>query len=488
MMSGRLIPKDHSFNSEELKIILDGIKNKTLGEIDSNKIFERAMKNPRIKGIAGDVIEESVLGYGHDNDQRPDILVDGKPVEVKTTGVRRTEGERRAYIAKEPMSITAVSPETIVDEDDFRDSALWHKLENLLIIFYHYDSDKPIPASEYSRFKVLDYCEYTFTEEDELMIENDWMTVRDHVLDLNERYLYPESYYPEISRNVRDKLMCLDLAPRNRPRFRLKQSFVDSIVDTALNKEGKNPMDDIKSYEELDGRCRELSCKYSGMTVYSLIEEFGIKTGDKLSKNINETIASRMFGCEKGKINNITLFRKAGIHAKTMAFSTKHQASQDMKLTKVDFSNLLDKDIPFEESQFYEYFMDHQILMIIFQITDPSDKGLSIFEGFKRVSISDEFIDTEVRRTWEDARNIVFSGNLRQIVATKDGVPVKNKNGVVKTEINFPKSQDHKVFFRGGGTDSSNKAIEVSGIKMMSQYIWIRRDTLVELADGTPYL
>ena len=197
-MSGRLIPKDHSFNSEELKIILDGIKNKTLGEIDSNRIFERAMKNPRIKGIAGDVIEESVLGYGHDNDQRPDILVDGKPVEVKTTGVRRTEGERRAYIAKEPMSITAVSPETIVDEDDFRDSALWHKLENLLIIFYHYDSDKPIPASEYSRFKVLDYCEYTFTEEDELMIENDWMTVRDHVLDLNERYLYPESYYPEI--------------------------------------------------------------------------------------------------------------------------------------------------------------------------------------------------------------------------------------------------------------------------------------------------
>ena len=70
----------------------------------------------------------------------------------------------------------------------------------------------------------------------------------------------------------------------------------------------------------------------------------------------------------------------------------------------------------------------------------------------------------------------------------QEGVPVKNKNGVVKTEINFPKSQNHKVFFRGGSTDSSDKSLEIAGVKMMSQYIWIGKETLVELADNTPYL
>lgn len=35
--------------------------NKTLGEVDTNRVFDRTKANPKITGIAGDVIEQSVL-------------------------------------------------------------------------------------------------------------------------------------------------------------------------------------------------------------------------------------------------------------------------------------------------------------------------------------------------------------------------------------------------------------------------------------------
>ena len=41
----------------------------------------------KVKGIAGDIIEESVLGCKKDSKQEPDILVDGVLTELKTTGM-----------------------------------------------------------------------------------------------------------------------------------------------------------------------------------------------------------------------------------------------------------------------------------------------------------------------------------------------------------------------------------------------------------------
>ncbi len=61
---------------------------KLLGDIDVNNAFDKTIGKPKVTGIAGDVIEQSVLGYPANSDQKPDIIVDGKNVEVKTTGVK----------------------------------------------------------------------------------------------------------------------------------------------------------------------------------------------------------------------------------------------------------------------------------------------------------------------------------------------------------------------------------------------------------------
>ena len=76
----------HRFSYDEIKRRFDSCIGRTLGEIDSSDVFGRyAGKN---KGIAGDVVEQSVLGYPADSRQEPDLEVDGMDVELKVTGLK----------------------------------------------------------------------------------------------------------------------------------------------------------------------------------------------------------------------------------------------------------------------------------------------------------------------------------------------------------------------------------------------------------------
>lgn len=65
------------FTKEEIESILNAVVGKTLGEVDINRVFDKTIGKPKITGIAGDVIEQSVLGYPGDNLQEPDIVVAG---------------------------------------------------------------------------------------------------------------------------------------------------------------------------------------------------------------------------------------------------------------------------------------------------------------------------------------------------------------------------------------------------------------------------
>ncbi len=147
----------HVFTRAQLIQIFDACLNKTLGEVDKNRVFDKAITNPKITGIAGMVIEQSALGYPADSKQEPDLVVDNEHVELKTTGIRysKKKGEH-AYEAKEPMSITAVSSEKIVDEV-FPDSNFWHKLAKMLLVYYLYDSETTVTAAEYANFPIKGY-------------------------------------------------------------------------------------------------------------------------------------------------------------------------------------------------------------------------------------------------------------------------------------------------------------------------------------------
>lgn len=73
------------------------------------------------------MIEQSVFDYPADTKSEPDLLIDGRPVELKTTGLKRVSSRDKSghkLEAKDPMSITTVSLNQIANQNDFYKSQL----------------------------------------------------------------------------------------------------------------------------------------------------------------------------------------------------------------------------------------------------------------------------------------------------------------------------------------------------------------------------
>ncbi len=475
----------HFFDKKKLDELLKSVVNKTLGQVDVNNVFDRTIIYPKITGIAGDVIEQSVLGYEPDNKQEPDLNVDGIRTELKTTGIRYSKKKPMYFEAKEPMSITAVSPETIINEE-FETSNFWKKLEHTLLVFYHYDSTTTVTASQYADFVIEGYMFHEFILEEKKRLEKDWLRVRDYLINLHNNCENPKEYYHLLSFDLKDKLMYIDTSPKwpNPPRFRLKRKVVTSIVQSCFGERLESLPGSYLEYSDIDNKFNELKLKYSGMTIRQLKKEFNINR--KTSKSISEQIVVQMFGGKSKKINKIELFSKIGVIAKTLTMTSENLRTEDMKLFSIDFNEWTEENIDFEDSYIYDYFSNNQFICIIFE--EPSKEAIldeNRFIEFKRLSFTEDFIQKEVKNTWEKVRNLVLNNKLVEnpVINVKTKEQIINKNGIPKTSINFPKSKNNIIFVRGSGKNSGVKTEVLNNIRMYKQYIWIKGAYISGLAN-----
>lgn len=108
---------DHIYSKEELIQRFDSILGKTFEEIDDIGMFEHVQEFNLQKGVAGSVVEQCVLRYPPDSKQEADLIVveGGHEIstELKTTGMVIKDGR---FVAKEPMSITAVGVYELADQ------------------------------------------------------------------------------------------------------------------------------------------------------------------------------------------------------------------------------------------------------------------------------------------------------------------------------------------------------------------------------------
>lgn len=480
----------HKFERKELDKFLSNAVGKTLGEVDVNNVFARTVTSPKITGIAGDVVEQSILGIPADSDKNPDLIVDGIETELKTTGIR--EPKRKSdfiYDAKEPMTITAVSPESIIFEE-FGTSSFWHKLEHLLLVYYHYDSAETVPAAEYANFFIKGYHFHEFSVEDTEILKNDWLIVRDFIQHLKDTYENPKAEYHRISSELRKNLMLIDTAPKypNPPRFRLKRTTVSTIVQKHFGIDFEELNKTYSTFNELDEELHRLTQKYKDNTVQELIDklDFDVKLNAKgdVSKSVTEQILIKMFGGEAAKLSKIDLFSKIGIIPKSVVQTKKGSRTEDMKLFQIDFEEWTNSEVSFEESILYSYFNGQQFLCVIFE--EPSSKAKLLenkFIGFKRLVIDEHVLENDIRLVWKEIRDLVNNNKLKD-------EPILNKKGTQritpKTKLpmsapNFPKSINHNFFVRGSGTDASKKPFELNGINMYAQHLWMKGSIVVAL-------
>lgn len=511
------VSDDRKYTKAFVYKLLEGVKGKTLGEVDSSHQFSRTQKSEKITGIAGDVIEQSVFGYERDSKQECDIEIDGVLTELKTTGVRVPKSDLKSvegktgeaynvYLgAKEGISITGVTFEPDI-QHDFMTSHFWEKSEHLLIVFYEYKSYDVVPASEYAKFPIVDYCYNRFSDEERGKLQNDWEIVRNYLQIIYAQYPTQEERNENLqgfTHVLRPDLMLIELVPGfkkrstgayQKPRYRLKQTFVDYIVRGHFDKSRATTEVKLKesfsSFTQLDARCHTLAAKYKGMTFLQMKELFAIDT-EMSTKDFGAKCVLKMFDADCARLNQISDFTKVGIIAKTITITPTGGRTEDMKLKHIDFEEWADRNVDFEESELYSYFCEHSFLCPVFCEQEAGDSSKTTFEGFKRFAFDEAFIENEVKRMWEDSRNLIHRNELEwEYIYDNQGNKRMNKSGSYMGAPNFPKSSEYKVFFRGGAdisTDETRTEV-VNGIKMLPQFFWLKGSYIADKLQKLSYL
>jgi DNA mismatch repair protein MutH len=443
-----------------------------------------------VRGIAGDVIEVSVLGCGRDSRPEPDILVDGVRTELKTTGLQKPrKRSAKEYEPKEPLTITNISPETLKHET-FDNSRFYHKIEHLLFVFYHYALTETAKNSgDYSIFPILGHLFWEAVDNDLEALRNDWHLVQDFV----RQHKFDED---DARRKLKENLMLIDYSSPKQPRFRFKKTFVSTIVDRFLQQRKYEVLpEQITRFSEIDDKCHLFTAKYKGKTLSELCSILGIQLKDG-DKDACQRIIIKMFGGQAKSINQIEDFNKIGLIAKTLILTSDGKKTEDTKLFRVDFDEWCNSNTVFDEqeysqdslfyngySQEYSYFAEHSFIFTLFE--EPhAGKNIPLsdckFLGFKRYSFNDNFINTEVRSTWEIVRDLVINKKLTETKGARGYAP------------NFPKGKQHTIFLRGSGSTSKDRKERLKDwgidIKMYIQWAWIKGDYIVEELSKVPFL
>jgi len=298
-----------------------------------------------------------------------------------------------------------------------------------------------------------------------------------------------KALYPKLSSALRKDLMLIDTAPKypHPPRFRLKRSTVTAIARKNFGESMEQLPKSYTTWAAIDLQLHTVSARFAGRTIGEACAELGV---DSSAKNVAEQMVVRAFG-GTGKMSRIELFSKIGLAAKSIALTRDGKRTEDMKLFTIDFDEFQDPAATFEESLFYEWFSNNQLLCVVYE--EPSkDAPLSrnVLRGFKRLSFDDAFIEGEVRRVWEEIRRLITTGELRFVptVSKKTGKPIVNKTGVVQGAPNFPKSRDGLVFVRGTSSDSTYKPETVNGIRMYKQQVWVKGSYIARRLDEEPWI
>lgn len=490
---------------------------KTFGEIDVRDVFHQQVP---AKGILGCVIEQSILEMKQNSAQEADLEIiqkDGtyKSTELKVTGVEQSSKKEYKYEAKEPLSLTAVSIGTI-EKETFLESHFYNKIAHMLWIFYIYnrkEGQKTVPYAEYKGFPILGYMFLDIADDkDELArFENDWLQAQKFLIKAGETE-NPEERYPLLHQSIKDKLFYVDIAPRFKlnpkqtPRFRFKKSYVNAIFQQFYEekKHKKSKLeklpDSYNSYSEIEQKLHSLTEQYKGKTVEELIGIFEIQVKDitKLPKSVTEVIFVNMFGGKSKKISNIEVFKKIGVIAKTITVTTKNSRTEDMKLFTMDLDEITNPNLEYEETSYYEYFSNHQMLCIVFEEPSiESNLNDNKFLGFKRLIFDENLLNGTIKDVYNVVCDRINNNTLVESYEYKeDGTQKINKTGVPKVSLNFPKSSEYEIFVRGTSSDSTYKPWTFKGqaadgrdiIHTYSQQIWIKGSYITNILKDIDFI
>ena len=91
------------------------------------------------------------------------------------------------------------------------------------------------------------------------------------------------------------------------------------------------------------------------MTGEKILDSVGYPA-KRINKSIMEPVVVSMFGGSSKKMADIDIFSKMGLISKTIILNCNGARTEDTKFIPVDFEEIMDASISFEESTCYDHF------------------------------------------------------------------------------------------------------------------------------------
>lgn len=389
----------HVYTSQELITLLDKCKGLSLGTLDTQHLFDKVDVD-RINGIAGNIIEQSVLQYESNSNQTPDLIVDDQPVELKTTGLKKTT-RKPYYAAKERLTITAVSPRNIINED-FETSHFYQKTNRLLFIYYFYNSTKVVHATEYANFIFQDYQFFSFTGNDLAEIKREWTMIRDTYQQ------FVNDYKSDAARNQLRNLNYLEVvAKKTNPRIAISQKYFNVIVRQFFGEEFEPILKEVTS-TSFEDTVIAMFKPFVGMTQAELGLKLGVVIPKQNPKAVNPQIARKILKLQTD-VENAEEFQKAGIAVKVLTITENtgriRRTKEALKIENFfDFTEIVNGE--WDESKLHDYLFDTKFLLVVFELVN----GVQIFRGVKFWQVPFADLDGLIKQTWLRTQNTLKHG------------------------------------------------------------------------------
>ncbi|AVK83476.1 restriction endonuclease [Lysinibacillus sp. B2A1] len=419
---------------------------KTFSEID---LHDRLGKGQ--KGGFGHIIEESHFGYEINSNAEPDFKDLG--IELKVTPFRKNKNG--SLSAKERLVLNIIN---YMDEvhTEFETSSFWKKNRKLLLMFYEWKSE-----IERQNFKIIETTLYDYPEEDLIIIKKDWEYIVSKI-HAGEAHLLSEGdtqYLGACTKganksSVRQQPCSEIMAPQRA--YSLKQSYMTSIVREVITDEKLTYFASINELREktIDELLHERFAPYLGMTQRQMAEQLDVPFNPGNKAFIAKLISS-LLGVKGTRLDKIAEFAKANIQFKTVRLKENGIPKEHMSFVNIDFKEIVKEG--WEESYIRNYFLETQLLFIVFQFNEEE----LIFKGIKLWHMPMDTIETKLHEYWNAIRSVVNEGV--QFQKTKRGI----KN-------NLPDSQFNGVLHvRPKGRNAADKTELPDGQWITKQCYWL---------------
>ena len=426
-----------NYNENSIDSIMEyaqGLIGKTFGEIDTN---ERLGAN-KGKGNLGQIVEESYFGYGINS--RPEADFADVGVELKVTPFK--VNKNKTISAKERLVLNIINYMEEYDKS-FYESSFWQKNNKLLLVFYQWK--KELEKKDYT---VKDIMLHEFSEEDLIVIKEDWKTIINKIKqgkaheisegDTNYLAACPKGANKS---SVRQQPFSDKLAMQRA--YSLKSSYMTSLLRKRLGVEDKEVVSILKGTKMTIEQLLESKFKkFYGKSIDDICKELDINIyteSGKLPKNYVQMLVSKILGLTTNDLNKIEEFSKANIKFKTVRIEKNGKIKQHMSFPTFKYKEIIKED--WYNSSLRNLFEEQKYLFVVFKYDENNTLRL---EKIMLWNMPINVLDTYVKDTWEETVRVIKEGVKIEIKGKKkyDNLPGHKFNGICHTRPHAANSED----------------------------------------------